>query len=189
MLGKMKMSLEYAILGFLNYSPMSGYDLKRYFDESVAHFWPATQSQIYRTLRSMEKKGWLQMEVVEQEDRPDRKVYHITDAGREELQRWLREPISLPPVRVAFLIKVFFGGGLQKEEILTQLHHQLALHRERLAAYRGPVREVLQQNIETTGLEREGLLWGLTLDAGIKHEEAWIEWCERAIEEVEKLSE
>ena len=44
------MSLEYAILGFLNYLPLSGYDLKKMFDTSVQHFWPADQSQIYRTL-------------------------------------------------------------------------------------------------------------------------------------------
>ena len=44
------MSLEFAILGFLNYHPYSGYDLKKIFDTSVSHFWPADQSQIYRTL-------------------------------------------------------------------------------------------------------------------------------------------
>ena len=44
------MSLEYAILGFLNYHPYTGYDLKKIFDTSVRHFWPADQSQIYRTL-------------------------------------------------------------------------------------------------------------------------------------------
>ena len=44
------MSLEHAILGFLTYRPMSGYDLKKFFDESVRHFWSAPQSQIYRTL-------------------------------------------------------------------------------------------------------------------------------------------
>jgi PadR family transcriptional regulator AphA len=74
------MSLEHAILGFLNYGPSSGYDLKKVFDVSVQHFWPADQSQIYRTLSRLEDEGWAEMELVEQEDRPDRKVYHITEA-------------------------------------------------------------------------------------------------------------
>ena len=39
------MSLEYAILGFLNYHPYTGYDLKKIFDTSIRHFWPADQSQ------------------------------------------------------------------------------------------------------------------------------------------------
>ena len=46
------MSLDHAILGFLNYKPLSGYDLKKVFDSSVRHFWYADQSQIYRTLSS-----------------------------------------------------------------------------------------------------------------------------------------
>ena len=76
-------SLEYAILGFLNYKPLSGYDLKKVFDTTVQHFWSADQSQIYRTLSRLTEQGWIQQEVIEQNDRPDRKVYHITDAGRE----------------------------------------------------------------------------------------------------------
>ena len=51
------MSLEYAILGFLNYQPFSGYDLKKLFDTSVRHFWPADQSQIYRTLARLTEQG------------------------------------------------------------------------------------------------------------------------------------
>jgi PadR family transcriptional regulator, regulatory protein AphA len=44
------MSFKYAILGFLSFAPFSGYDLKKAFDRSVQHFWPANQSQTYRTL-------------------------------------------------------------------------------------------------------------------------------------------
>ena len=41
------MSLEYVILGLLNYRPLSGYDLKKVFDNAVRHFWPADQSPDY----------------------------------------------------------------------------------------------------------------------------------------------
>jgi len=75
------MSLEFAILGFLHYHPYSGYDLKKAFDASVRHFWPADQSQIYRTLGRLTEQGLAEMEVIEQTERPDRKVYHITQAG------------------------------------------------------------------------------------------------------------
>ncbi len=47
------MSLKHAILGFLELSPFSGYDLKKAFDGSVQHFWPADQAQIYRTLNQL----------------------------------------------------------------------------------------------------------------------------------------
>jgi len=53
------MALEHAILGFLDYGPMSGYDLKKTFDDSVNHFWTAQQSQIYRALKKMVGDGWV----------------------------------------------------------------------------------------------------------------------------------
>ena len=56
------MSLEYVILGFLEVGPKTGYDLKKRFDRSVAGFWPADQSRIYRTLTtycSIGGRGWV----------------------------------------------------------------------------------------------------------------------------------
>jgi PadR family transcriptional regulator, regulatory protein AphA len=93
------MSLEHAILGFLNYHLYSGYDLKKIFDNSIRHFWPADQSQIYRTLSRLEENGLAEMERVPQEDRPDRKVYHITEAGRAALREWLSNccPLARKP--------------------------------------------------------------------------------------------
>ena len=56
---------------------MSGYELKYIFDKSVKHFWSAKQSQIYRELNSLHEAGHVEIEKVEQENRPDKKVYHI----------------------------------------------------------------------------------------------------------------
>jgi len=90
---------------------------------------------------------------------------------------------------LAFLIQVFFGGSLDREEILAQLRRQLALHQERLAEYQETVREAMRHNVESTGLEREGFFWGLTLEAGIRYEEGWIEWCQEAIERVAAMDD
>ncbi|MBK7448579.1 MAG: PadR family transcriptional regulator [Anaerolineales bacterium] len=54
------MSLKHAILGFLSFKPFSGYELKKAFDSSVQHFWPANQSQIYRTLAELEGGGFVE---------------------------------------------------------------------------------------------------------------------------------
>ena len=68
------MSLKYALLGFLNYGPHTGYELKKFFDVSVAHFWNAELSQIYPTLKTLETEGLVDMDVQVQADRPNRKV-------------------------------------------------------------------------------------------------------------------
>lgn len=85
------MSLKYVILGFLAVGPKTGYDLKKRFDRSVSGFWPADQSRIYRTLGTLKDAGLVTQEEIVQHDRPNRKPYHITNAGQEELHQWLGE--------------------------------------------------------------------------------------------------
>ena len=83
------MSLRHVILGFVEMMPLSGYDLKTMFDSSVRFYWSATHTQIYRTLDKMCKEGLVTFDVVQQTERPNKKVYSITEAGRKELREWL----------------------------------------------------------------------------------------------------
>ena len=76
------MSLQYAVLGLLSYRQMTGYDLKKMFDESINNFWAASLSQIYRELGALEGKGYLTSVIEPQDDRPDKRIYSITEAGR-----------------------------------------------------------------------------------------------------------
>jgi DNA-binding PadR family transcriptional regulator len=177
------MSLEHAILGFLQYRPFSGYDLKKVFDTSVQHFWPADQSQIYRTLARMADQGWVEVEVVRGEDRPDRKVYRITEAGREELRCWLATPLPLEPHRSADLIKVFFSGQLSDEEVLAIFEDEAARTREVLERF-GAVPELARQYVEAYGDDREHFFWFLTLEAGQRNAEAHLAWLESVIERI-----
>jgi PadR family transcriptional regulator, regulatory protein AphA len=175
------MSLDYAILGFLNYHPYTGYDLKKIFDTSIRHFWPADQSQIYRTLSRLTESGWAEMEKISQDDRPDRKVYHITEAGRAELRSWL---VGTPPLgepRSAPLIQVFFSGQLSNDEVLAKFEGYAAIMRAILSQYDqvpgqlGP----FEQEIKSP---REHFFWMLTLENGIRNMRANLEWAESVIE-------
>jgi DNA-binding PadR family transcriptional regulator len=177
------MSLDHAILGFLNYHPYTGYDLKKIFDSSVQHFWPADQSQIYRTLNRLTKKGFAEKEKVVQEDRPDRKVYHITEAGRTELMEWLAGPPPLDSPRSAPLIQVFFSGQLSDEEILEKFEGFATLMRGILAQY-DEVPDHLGPFQEEITSEREHFFWLLTLENGIRSMRANLEWAESIIERI-----
>ena len=177
------MSLEFAILGFLNYHPYSGYDLKKIFDTSVRHFWPADQSQIYRTLARLTEQGYAQVEKIPQEDRPDRKLYHITEAGRSELLRWLSGPPPLGEPRSAPLIQVFFAGQLSDEEVLAKFEGYAAIMRLILEQYQqvpgqiGPYHEEINS-------PREEFFWMLTLENGMRNMRANLEWAESVIQRV-----
>jgi len=177
------MSLEFAILGFLNYHPYTGYDLKKIFDTSIRHFWPADQSQIYRTLAHLTELGFAEMEKVPQADRPDRKVYHITKTGRAELKKWLAGPPAMDEPRSAPLIQVFFAGQLSDEEILTKFEGFAAMMHAVLDQYDQVPGNIAPFQEEITS-PREHFFWLLTLDNGIRNMRANLEWAESVIEKI-----
>ncbi|HEV7883875.1 MAG TPA: PadR family transcriptional regulator [Solirubrobacteraceae bacterium] len=82
------MSLRHAVLGLLSAQPSTGYELARKFDSSLAHAWHASHSQIYPELGKLEEAGMV--EVVGEGARRSR-TFAVTDAGREELRRWMVE--------------------------------------------------------------------------------------------------
>lgn len=174
------MSLKHALLGFLNYGPMTGYEIKKFFDTSVAHFWNAELSQIYPSLKQMEAEGLVEMRVEVQADRPNRKVYTITDDGRRELLDWLARPAGRDQVREPLMIKLFFGAALSRDEIIQVLRHRIAELREANAMYeRGCA--IIEDLAKSIGLGREAFFWRLTLEAGVAQNRAQIEWAEDTI--------
>jgi DNA-binding PadR family transcriptional regulator len=179
------MSLEYAILGFLNYLPLSGYDLKKMFDTSVQHFWPADQSQIYRTLARLTQQGLIEMQVIHQEDRPDRKVYHITASGQEQLQGWLKGMPPAEPNRSAALIQVFFCGQLSDEQILAKFEAVAGMMRLILDRYNN-IPAQLEEYSAMVKSPRETFFWLLTLDLGLRTMHANLEWAENVIEQLKQ---
>src|ERR1041385_1852403 len=112
---------------------MTGYDLKKYFDQSVAHFWSATQSHIYKALENLENDGMVESQIIQQEGKPNRKQYQITAAGEAELRRWVSTPLPVEAKREAWLIQVFFAHNITNAEIaslfenrIERLHKSLA---------------------------------------------------------------
>jgi PadR family transcriptional regulator, regulatory protein AphA len=130
------MSLRHAVLGFLSLRPLTGYDLKKYFDASVRHFWTADQAQIYRALSQMADEGLLEVHVVAQDGRPDRKEHHITPAGLAELDEWLCAPLEPQVTREPFLVKVFFAGRLSPSDTASMLDARIAAARRQLDVLR-----------------------------------------------------
>jgi PadR family transcriptional regulator, regulatory protein AphA len=180
------MSLKHALLGFLNYGPMTGYELKKFFDVSVAHFWNAELSQIYPTLKQMESEGLVDMDVDVQHDRPNRKVYTITDDGRRELVDWLAEPAEREQVREPVLIKMFFGGTAAKEELIDVLSRRIEDQREYIRYLEG-CEMFIAKFAGAMGMEDQAPFWELTTKLGRKVCEAEAEWAKEAMEAIEKL--
>jgi len=177
-------SLEYAILGFLEVGPKTGYDLKQRFDRSVSGFWYADQSRIYRTLDKLRERGWVIQDVVPQAKRPDRKPYSLTDAGREAFYRWMEAPESGPPTRNAFLVQLFFAGLLSDEEAIRLLEAKRGRVLQTLASY--PKRYRMAPEYEHDEPERVDFFHWLTLDSAVCMRYAFLDWIDRVIDRIRR---
>ena len=117
----MAMELKHAILGLLSIQPMSGYDLNRAFSNTVAHFWYADQSQIYRTLDKLTANKAITTKVIHQEGKPNRKVHSLTATGRAELEDWLTSPLEQERFKEPFMARLFFAANLTYTEVVQLL--------------------------------------------------------------------
>lgn len=166
------MSLRHAVLGVLSQEPGSGWDLMQRFEIALVNVWPATQSQVYGELGKLADAGLIS---VVAEGPRGRKEYAITDAGREELRRWMLEE---PPrvQRDDVLLRVFFLNALEPEqaraflaamaersgerhEHLTKLHERIDWGDDPLSAYGGLA---LEFGLRYTEMRREWAEWALS---------------------------
>lgn len=181
------MSLKHILLGFLNFDDMTGYELKQLMDKSINKFWSVNLSQIYPTLNDMKEKGLLDMKVMINEGTPNSKVYHITEEGKVELGRWMEETTPLPQTRMLFLAKLLISAKFEKSLMINQLREQLALHEDMLESFEKKKLEGLPLDLpKIQNKEVQELFFQLTVDAGIKQEKAFIEWCRETIERLEQ---
>jgi len=172
------MSLAHAILVSLEECPQSGYDLAKKFDGSVGFFWKATHQQIYRELTKLEELAWLIPQTIAQVGRPDKKLYSLTDLGRENLKIWIAQPCEVSPNKEELLVKIYAGHLVSPKILEKEISRHQQLHQETLAIYQEIER---QMHCGSQYLPETLKYTYLTLRIGIKFEIAWIEWCEEAI--------
>lgn len=201
------MTLRYAILGLLTYAPMNGYYLKKIFDTSINHFWSANLSQIYRELGALEHKGFVRSKVLPQDDRPDKRIYCITDEGKKAFAGWLEEfpETSVTPKRDEFMVRIFFGSKLDKEKLIGQFQKFIderekgKLYIEALQneskTYSGlknadkklsEFEKSLKERCDDFSFEKEMPYWSFTLKRAVYTSDASIKWAKECIRELEK---
>ncbi len=188
--------ITYGILGLLAFwGPLSGYDIKRLFDHTLSAMWAAAQSQIYKELRRMKALGWVDMQREEQESRPDRKVYSITESGHSALRQWLAQPPDTFQLRDELLLKVLFGTFAAPGDLAQNIRASIANHEMRLLAYRQnalslPMRgeSSLRENKRPNPYVMKGEedpYFRLIVRFAIDFEKMYIQWLYEALEEIE----
>ena len=182
------MALRYAILGLLNYRELTGYELKKMFDDSIRNFWYASISQIYRELNALEKEAYVSSVIQPQADRPDKRIYSITDAGKQAFKEWITHfPDELSKEkRDEFSLRIFFGSNLSKEELITQFERIIAQKRGQLEDVQGflDLTEGYKQKLKLMGGEE--LYWKFILRRAAMTLNTTIDWANECIEELKK---
>ena len=183
------MSLRHGLLGLLSCDgSMTGYELDKFFKHSLAHFWQAKTSQIYRELSAMEERGWLTSERIFQEEKPNKRVYSITDEGKAELVSWLTlpDPAIEGGVKSTFLMRIFLSGEVGKENALKLLKE----FRDTCTAFAPKLKQIQEEiALEEAEHPKHAVYWKLTAMQGEISSKAGIEWADKAIEILEKFNE
>jgi DNA-binding PadR family transcriptional regulator len=168
------MSLRYALLGLLADRPYSGWQLLKQFEGSLAYAWPALHSQIYPELARLREAG-----LIEQTGEGPRgaKEYTLTETGREEIERWLRETTPSRNTRDEALLRVFFLWLLDPDEAAEYLDREVEFQQRLLA----DLERIASSPARDDAKERS---YRLALDFGLRITRARREWAEDAAQEV-----
>jgi PadR family transcriptional regulator AphA len=171
-------TIGYALLGVLAREPLSGYDISRRMKAPVGAFWQAQRSQIYPELARLEELGLVTHRRVEQLDRPDKKVYRISEAGRQALRHWVTEPAGVPAQRNEFVLKVYSLWLAEPRQALQFVRAREAQHRARLEQLEATAGD-LERAAGGSPLRPDSAEFGAyaTVLSNVHAERAQVEWC------------
>jgi DNA-binding PadR family transcriptional regulator len=179
-------TLSYTLLGLIARQPLSGYDLLRQMRERMGLLWPVRHSQIYPELAQMEAQGLITHQVVEQQDRPAKKVYSLTLAGNLALEQWVTAPTPPTSIRDEFILKAYSVWVADPQEASARFREQEAQHQERLANHEQTLARLQEQWGDA--LERvHSPLFGsaIALHYGISYEQMYLAWLRGVIAALE----
>jgi len=174
---------RFAVLGILSYGPMSGYDIKKFYEKNVAGFWSESYGQIYPILKRLAEEGLATRSVHKQEGKPDRHIYAITDKGREELQQWLVAPTGRHIGRHETLLKLMFGKQISVVDNIFQIECFRDCQINELKEI-----EILKERFEHEEIDDPNMpFWQLAFSYGEHVNRAYINWAEEAIASLRKM--
>lgn len=181
-------TLGYVLLGLLARGSSSGYDLSQMLKQRIAYFWTAGHSQIYPELARLEAEHLVTFESVAQEDRPDKKIYSITEAGRAILREWVTTPTDpFPARRDELVLKAYCLWLGDPEQAIALFAEQAQQHTKRLAEYQ-QAQTWIEQQWTKEGRRIDSQWFGsyISLQRGIGHEREYAGWCHWVVEQLKQ---
>ena len=171
------MSIKYAVLGLLHYKDMHGYQIKDHIEKNFGYMWTVNFGQIYNNLKSLVDEGLITLaEVVPSENgAPHRKLYTLTEKGRDDFRNWLKSsPEKQLLLRDPFLMRFIFFGFGDKEDALKLIDEQIQLYEQQLSRRKG--------NLMRWG--KQGAYVSMIAELGLSFNEIFLQWLYRVRDKI-----
>lgn len=173
----MNMTGKDIILGLLMEKERTGYELNQVFSAIFSHFYKTSYGMIYPALKKLQAAGLVKKELVIQEGKPNKNIFSVTEAGREEFLNYLTTDFSPETRESEFLVRMYFGGNVMDATLLKWLEKEIRLKQEAI-----------------TQLKSDFLTWEpvmsfsqkISYEIGLRQYEAEIEILESKMKELQR---
>ncbi len=163
------------LLALLAKEPAHGYELKSRLEQMFGAAYPSPNiGQVYLTLQRLEKAGLVRSQDVTQATRPNKRVYELTPAGREEVVEWLESASDGPRVRDDFFMKLALGPLTGDVDRLGLINRQRRYFLSQMRA----LTSLATDTNDSSPIER------LLIEGALLHVQADLDWLERCQEEL-----
>ena len=145
------MNVKTLCLGMLSIRDACGYDLKKLFESSFKHFFPAGYGSIYPALADLADQGLVEFEEIPQVGKPNRKVYKITEDGEAAFREALNRSDPQHKVKSEFLAFMYFSDRIENDRLASILDHRIEELRDSI--------KIIQQSKKQEGIDTPGSLF------------------------------
>lgn len=175
------MSLPHVILTVLCNQDSTGYDITKQFSRAIGHVWRASHQQVYRELNKLTEAGAVTYKLEPQNGKPDRKVYSITEVGRQSLHQWYTLPVKHATERDEISAKLLTSGIFDSAPMIEHIQNLIEESRHQLNRY---IELDKTHYALTPELSHEMRLERLALRRNILRTQAWLEWADEVVAEL-----
>ncbi|HEY2491319.1 MAG TPA: PadR family transcriptional regulator [Paenibacillus sp.] len=168
-------TLSYGLLAFLSRAPYSGYDLML----KLQPYWPAKHSQIYPILSQMESDHLLTSTWIKQCEKPDKKIYNITENGIRMLKEWMYIPLADPITRDELSMKTYCMWMTNIDNAIDIIERREAYYLKRLNIFNLLLEDMPEEKREFGNHEFYDYL---LVQKGVYSVSAGLEWTRMMLE-------
>ena len=141
------LTIEHALLGFLRQQPRHGYAIHQKLADpaGLGLVWQIKLGQLYALLGKLEQAGYVMATTEPQENRPPRKLFHLTATGEAVFLAWVESPVRHGrSLRLEFLVKLYFA----RREGVGTVARLLAAQREQCRAWLAAEQAVVDEEVQ-----------------------------------------